>query len=462
MTSSTQSLEQTLASEDPRDAKTGNVLLQAHGLQRYYPITGGPFKRHIGDVQAVDGVDLRIERGKTLGLVGESGCGKSTLGRLLIGLDQPTAGSIYFDLPEDAAAEVADLEATPAEERTDDEERRLTELRSQYEINSLSGKARKQFRRNAQFVFQNPTASLNPRKLIRDAISRPLELHTDVPQDQLDDRIVELLEQVGLGGDFLYRYPHMLSGGQKQRVAVARAIATNPDFIVLDEPTSALDVSVQAQILNLLDDLQDELGLTYLCISHDLSVIRHLSDDIHVMYLGRIAEKADRTTIFSEPKHPYTEALLSSSPAIETGQSIHLEGDVPDPEDPPTGCRFHTRCHKVESFCGWNGKDLYNLLKRLEDRDEHARRVFGAIDDAEYDGFDATFTFASGADVDDVARLLDGDNSLQAHKPALFDAITDVTVRGNALDVSFEPTAVPVCESVAPGHEVACFLYDGE
>lgn len=435
------------------------VVIQGHNIKRYYPIRGGPFNRHIDDVQAVDGVNFRITRGETLGLVGESGCGKSTLGRLLVDLDEPTDGHLYFDLPREDADEVAKLESVPSRKRSADDERHLEAFRENYAIDKMTGKRAKNFRRNAQFVFQNPSSSLNPRKLIRDTVARPLELHSDLKGDEIDDRVIELLERVGLGEAHLYRYPHMLSGGQKQRVAIARAIAPNPELVVLDEPTSALDVSVQAQILNLLNELQEQLDLTYLCISHDLSVIRHISDRIYVMYLGQIAEKATRNQLFETPKHPYTEALLSSSPAIETEEQIELEGDVPEPEDPPTGCRFHTRCHRAFEHCGWSGRDLYNLLKRLNSVEETAGMIWSDLEDADHDGYESVFEFGSDPSqyIDDLAGETD---TLSSHNPPLFEALEEVSQDGTQIEVSFVTIDPPKLVADGDEQEVACYLYD--
>jgi oligopeptide/dipeptide ABC transporter ATP-binding protein len=296
-------------------------LLEVENLKKYYPVTAGVLSRHIADVKAVDGVSFYIMEGETLGLVGESGCGKSTLGRTLLRLEEPTAGKILYQ----------------GEDITRWDKRQLKELRKE-----------------AQIIFQDPQSSLDPRMTIGDSIGEALLIHGMKNESERLERVQQLLEMVGLESGHAIRYPHELSGGQKQRVGTARAMAVDPKLIVADEPVSALDVSVQAQILNLIMDLQHDLGLTYLFIAHDLSVIGHVSDRIAVMYLGQIVELADRTELFTNPLHPYTEALLSAIPVPNPRQKrerILLQGEVPSPVDPPQGCHFHTRCPRVMNLC---------------------------------------------------------------------------------------------------------------
>jgi oligopeptide/dipeptide ABC transporter ATP-binding protein len=292
-------------------------LLQVEGLKMYFPITTGLLiSRHVGDVRAVDGVDLSIQKGETVGLVGESGCGKSTVGRTILRLYKPTAGRIVFDGQDITLAEGETLRAV---------------------------------RRRMQMIFQDPYASLNPRMTAAGIVSEPMEIHKVGTGRERGERVRDLLATVGLDPDYGDRYPHEFSGGQRQRIGVARALALNPDLIVADEPISALDVSIQAQVINLLERLQGEFGLTYLFIAHDLSVVRHISDRIAVMYLGKIVEVAGSRDLYERPLHPYSVALLSAvpipDPAVEgRRRRIILTGDVPSPSNPPSGCRFHTRC----------------------------------------------------------------------------------------------------------------------
>jgi len=291
-------------------------------LSKSFPIRKGFFSRQVGEVQAVTDVSLDILAGETLGVVGESGCGKSTLGRCILQLIPPSQGQVYL------------------------EGRELTHL---------GAGALRPLRRHMQIVFQNPYASLNPRMSIGDAVAEPLVVHQMAKGAALHARVTELLDRVGLPKDAAQRYPHEFSGGQRQRVGIARALALNPKFIVADEPVSALDVSIQAQILNLLDDLKHELGLTYLFIAHNLSVVEYISDRVAVMYLGRIVELAPATSLYSRPLHPYTQALMSAIPLPDPAQRhkerLLLEGDLPSPSNPPSGCRFHTRCPYVIDRC---------------------------------------------------------------------------------------------------------------
>ncbi len=295
----------------------GGPLLSVRDLKVWFPITEGLIiERHVGDVRAVDGVSFDLRRGETLGLVGESGCGKSTTGRAIVRLNRPTAGSIHFD-------------------GTD--------------ISTVEGKKLIQLRRRFQMIFQDPYASLNPRMTAGNTVGEPLEVHAVGTKAERRERIRDLLSTVGLNPEYANRYPHEFSGGQRQRIGVARALALDPDLIVADEPISALDVSIQAQVINLLEKLQERLGLTYLFIAHDLSVVRHISDRIAVMYLGRIVELAPSRELNMRPLHPYAVALLSAvpipDPKVERRRRrIILRGDVPSPVNPPTGCHFHTRC----------------------------------------------------------------------------------------------------------------------
>ncbi|MFD8659772.1 ABC transporter ATP-binding protein [Streptomyces globisporus] len=319
----------TLLSEANKDATApyteGDPILQVRGLAKHYPLSQGIlFKRQIGAVRAVDGVDFDLYAGETLGIVGESGCGKSTVAKMLVHLERPTAGAIRY---------------------------------KGEDISKLSGRALKAVRRNIQMVFQDPYTSLNPRMTVGDIIGEPYEIHPEVaPKGSRRQKVQDLLDVVGLNPEYINRYPHQFSGGQRQRIGIARGLALNPEIIVADEPVSALDVSVQAQVVNLLDRLQAEFNLSFVFIAHDLSIVRHISDRVGVMYLGRIVEIGSDAEIYDHPTHPYTQALLSAVPvpdptAREHRDRIILHGDVPSPANIPSGCRFRTRCWKAQERC---------------------------------------------------------------------------------------------------------------
>ncbi|MGA3539493.1 ABC transporter ATP-binding protein [Micromonosporaceae bacterium DT194] len=302
-----------------------DYVLETKDLVKHFPLTTGIlFKKQIGAVQAVDGINLQLRRGETLGIVGESGCGKSTLARLLVGLETPTSGAIT--------------------------------VRGK-DISRLRGGEMRRYRRNIQLVMQDPYTSLNPRMTVGDIIGEPFDIHPEVvPKRDRRRKVQELLELVGSNPDHINRYPHQFSGGQRQRIGIARALALQPEIIVCDEPVSALDVSIQAQVVNLLKRLQNELGLSYIFIAHDLSVVRHIADRVGVMYLGKIAEIGTEDEIYERTTHPYTQALLSAVPVPDPKlrglrDQIVLEGDVPSPADPPSGCRFRTRCWKAQDIC---------------------------------------------------------------------------------------------------------------
>ncbi len=317
------------------------TLLDVRNLKMYFPLTRGlVFQRTVGYVRAVDDISFSIERGKTLGLVGESGSGKTTIARTLVRLYKPTAGQLLFE-----GQDLANIE----------------------------GEALREIRQRIQMVFQDPYASLNPRFTIGSLISEPMHIYNQGSKQLIHERTVELLRVVGLRPEYIDRYPHEFSGGQRQRIAVARALAINPEFVIADEPVSALDVSVRAQVLNLLQRLQKEFELTYLFVSHDLSVVRHVADRIAVMYLGKIVELADRDELYAAPKHPYTKALLSAVPIPDPGiekkrQRIILSGDLPSPVNIPRGCRFHTRCPMAQSIC----REVEPAFEAKEGREHYA------------------------------------------------------------------------------------------
>ena len=374
-----------------------DAVVTLNDVKVHYPVKEGALQRVTGHVKAVDGVDLSIARGKTLGLVGESGCGKTTLGRVIAGLVAPTGGDIWMDLSAQQQLDVNRLRDLSESEMSTVDRDLWKQLTLNNRLGSMSKEKQRQFRRNCQVVFQDAFSSLNPRQLVRDIVGRPLRVHEQLSGEELDSRVVELLEKVGLGAEHLLRFPHQFSGGQRQRISIARALALNPEFVILDEPTSALDVSVQAQILNLLVELQAEMGLTYLFITHDLGVVQHMADDIAVMYLGQIVEYGPTDQVFDNPLHPYSRVLRDSNPTLEgeRNRDWELSGTVPNPIDPPHGCRLHPRCPVAAAACGWSVSDA---LSRTE---ENSPVLFETIKTIErVDDFNAQVAF----DNEDGAR----------------------------------------------------------
>ncbi len=420
-----------------------DVVLAVRDLHKHFPIKEGALQKVVGHVRAVDGVSFDIPAGATVGLVGESGCGKTTLGRCVAGLTEPTDGGVYFGL---SAEERHRLDGRPSEAD-------LAELDAGHRVDRMAGDAWRHYRRNCQVVFQEAFASLNPRHLVKDIVGRPLRVHREASGAELTQRVVDLLDQVGLGRQHLYRYPHQFSGGQRQRISIARALALDPQLIVLDEPTSALDVSVQAQILNLLHELQQERRLAYLFITHDLSVVRHMADSIVVMYLGRVAEAGPTEAIFERPEHPYTEALLAASPDVDEAVTIlqALEGTVPDPARPPQGCRFHTRCPVATPACGWEVDDV---VRWLEDVDGMFDALTGVTRDS---AFDAWLTFDDEVSAGSLAAAVQG-NGVPA---SMQQALAQVAVDRNRVRLRFTPVDEVQLTVRGPDHVAACVLDRG-
>jgi len=323
---------------DFADLREDNVLLDVQGLKKYFPIRRGLFQKVVGHVKAVDGVNFFIRDGETLGLVGESGCGKTTTGRTILHLLSPTAGEVRFKDPERGWMDVA----------------------------SMSRQELRPIRRNMQIIFQDPFMSLNPRMTVKRIVAEPLIINKIAAGQELTDRVAEILKVVGLRPEYMSRYPHAFSGGQRQRIGIARALALRPKLMICDEPVSALDVSIQAQVLNLLEELQEQFDLTYLFIAHDLSVVEHICDRVAVMYVGKLVEVASTVELFYSPKHPYTEALMAAVPKPDPRQRdrpIKLPGEVASPSDPPSGCYFHPRCRYAKPICSQEEPALREVEK---------------------------------------------------------------------------------------------------
>lgn len=436
-------------------ATGGEPVITLRGVQKHFPVKEGVLQQVVGHIRAVDGVSFEIPKGQTVGLVGESGCGKTTLGRCVAGLTDATGGGVYFRLPRADRRFLDEMDALGSDAWSSEQRNRVDRIERDHRIDLLTGDARRTYRRNCQFVFQDAFSSLNPRQLVKDIVGRPLKVHKEATGADLTDRVIDLLESVGLGRQHLYRYPHEFSGGQRQRISIARALALDPEFIVLDEPTSALDVSVQSQILNLLHELQQERGLTYLFITHDLGVVRLMSDEIVVMYLGEIAEHASSEELFAAPKHPYTEALLAANPDLlegdEEAEMRGLEGTVPDPARPPRGCRFHTRCPAVTAACGWEVDDA---VAWLSDNSTVLDELTGITRTTD---FDAVLEFSDAQHADEAAALLGGD----APPAPMREAMLQASTTGTSLHLRFQEVQAVQLVEISPGHLTSCILHAG-
>lgn len=445
-------------------------VFRVENLKVHFPIRGGVLRKPIAWVHAVDGISFTIRRGETLGVVGESGCGKTTAGRALLRLVDPREGSIWY---------------TPVAEEG--------ESTAPVDLSKLAKGEMRRLRRQIQIIFQDPSSSLDPRQLVKSTVAEPIKTHkmsalkctkcgqlvptreerpgTTCPScggstesvplkgADLEARVVELLQRVGLNPEHLFRFPHEFSGGQKQRIAITRALALRPAFLVLDEPTSALDVSVQAQILNLLRDLQHEYGLTYLFISHHLAVIRHMADRIAVMYLGKLIELADKKGLFEKPLHPYTRGLLESIPIPDPDRRKELarmKGEVPSPISPPLGCRFHPRCPVVLTHCGWEARDLERAIQ------EGMRLEGSSLADAVVDMDANAFVLRIWLKGDPATSAQAVQSFLEqgrARGAVMYQAIEDSSLEGDEFVVRFRDAREPELKEVEPGHAVACYLY---
>jgi oligopeptide/dipeptide ABC transporter ATP-binding protein len=426
---------------------TNDAVVSLHDVKVHYPVKEGVLQRVTGQVRAVDGVNLSIPRGQTLGLVGESGCGKTTLGRVIAGLVSPTDGDIWVDVNATQHNEIERIRGIAPKDRTSADEAAWKNLEVNHRLGSMSREKQRTYRRNCQVVFQDAFASLNPRQLVRDIVGRPLRVHNEASGEDFDRRVTELLERVGLGPQHLLRFPHQFSGGQRQRISIARALALNPEFVILDEPTSALDVSVQAQILNLLVELQKDLGLTYLFITHDLGVVQHMSDRIAVMYMGEIVEYGPTADVFNKPLHPYTRILRDANPTLEGGAKTEkwdLSGTVPNPINPPRGCRLHPRCPVAKAECGWSISDV------LTDSERNTPVIFETISRIERSSeFRATVTFSEAQDAKSFANRI---GTLVAHEALE----RPVSLNGDSVEVSFNEVSDAELQQLKDGRWTSC------
>lgn len=457
------------------DAKT---LLYVSNLTKYFQLSGGIGRRK-GYVKAVDSVTFSLMEGETLGVVGETGCGKTTLGRSILQLIKPTSGDVFIDIPEDVMKEVMEIDRRLSlfdeESMESDEYRdlkdRFDEIAKEYSLTRMHHHKLKEYRKIMQPVFQDPFSSLDPRKLIKDSIAEPMKLLTDMTQSEILDKEISLISEIGLSEDHLYRFPHEFSGGQRQRIGIARAISIEPKLLVLDEPTSALDVSVQAQILNILKELQASRGISYVFISHHLSVIRMMADRVAVMYLGKLVELSETEELFTDMLHPYTKALLSAIPIPDPAirrERIILEGEIPSPSNPPKGCYFHPRCPVAMKNCGWSPRDLINPIKEMLDpyRNQEASalpEIIEIVSDEEENIIELIFKEGQEFDRENVKELIKQMLLKESAKKGgvKYSAVESVEFsEEGSLIISLLEYDTPTLKEPRKGHFVSCLLYD--
>lgn len=462
--------------EDPK------VLLHVSHIKKYFPISSNVL-RSGGSVKALDDVTFSLREGETLGVVGETGCGKTTLGRTVLGLIPATGGDVYFNLPKDEMDEIISkeerlFELYKKENRTSEEESEISSLESDLDsirkeksLTHLPNRKLKEYRKSMQPIFQDPFSSLDPRKLIKDIIAEPMKILTDMKESDIFQKEKDLVEEIGLSEDHLYRFPHEFSGGQRQRIGIARAISIEPKLLVLDEPTSALDVSVQAQILNMLKQIQKDRGLSYLFISHHLNVIRLMADRVAVMYLGRVAELTDTDRLFTEMLHPYTKALLSAIPSIDPEKRkgrIILEGEIPSPAFPPKGCYFHPRCPEAMKNCGWSPRDLAGPVRSMLEqyRNPEAKdfpQVAEIVTDEDANSLDIVLSAPSPNREANIALLNDLiEKEAKSGVGIMFRSIESVNFQDDQTTIRIQQITpdVPTLKEVKKGHYVSCLLYD--
>ncbi len=459
-----------------------NIILYVSHVKKYFDIPNG-LGRNLGYVKAVDDVTFTVRKGETIGIVGETGCGKTTLGRTILQLIHATEGHIYFELEQDKMKNIRDLEekvyrlqAKKNKSESDKQEisrilDELDPLRKKYSLTNMKPREIRKYRKFMQPVFQDPFSSLDPRKLIKDIIAEPMSLLTKMSREEIMEKEKSLIKEIGLSEDHLYRFPHEFSGGQRQRIGIARAISIEPDLLVLDEPTSALDVSVQAQILNMLKDIQQKHNITYLFISHHLNVIRSMSDRVIVMYLGKIVEIGGTHELFTDMLHPYTKALMSAIPVPDPNikrQRVVLEGEIPSPVNPPKGCYFHARCPVAMKNCGWSPRDISEPIREIMDVyrnpeaeaiPEIAKIVVSEDENKLYIRF--TNVVQNPGHVLDVLKGIIDKESL-GNRGVMYKAIESISWESDnkSLVITMIEPDVPKLIEAKKGHYVSCLLYE--